>query len=304
MTIAYRGSGEVPGHLGWDASKTSYRLSEHKNDLRVVTYTNGTGWLGEVGAAVKNAPVSSAILSVLREDTTAAAKLKIIATLPNAARPAPIGLSGEQVYAVRFLGNRAYVVTFRRTDPLYVLDLADPADPKVTGELKTNGYSDYLLPVGPEGAGLLLGVGKDATVDGRVQGVKLSLFDVANPAAPKELASRVLGQAGTLSGLDFGRHGINLFAVGNITRVALPVRVHDTLSVAGNFYRPSYQSLARFEVDAINRTLTDKPVLTGQTFTSDFEGYQVPSLAFERSVQIGPQIYYLSSPGRLTGALW
>lgn len=303
MTIAYRGSGEVTGHLGWDASKTSYRMSEYKNDLRVVTYANSLGWLGEVGAAVKNAPVSPAILSVLREDT-AAAKLKTIATLPNAARPAPIGLSGEQVYAVRFLGDRAYVVTFRRTDPLYVVDLADPADPKVAGELKTNGYSDYLLPVGAEGAGLLLGVGKDATADGRVQGVKVSLFDVANAAAPKELATRVLGQAGTVSGLDFGRHGINLFAVGNITRVALPVRVNDTLAAGGNFYRPSYQGLARFEVDAFNRTLTDKPALTGQTFTSDFDGYPTPSLAFERSVQVGPNIYYLSSPGRLTGFSW
>ena len=303
MTIAYRGSGEVTGHLGWDASKTSYRMSEYKNDLRVVTYANSLGWLGEVGAAVKNAPVSPAILSVLREDT-AAAKLKTIATLPNAARPAPIGLSGEQVYAVRFLGDRAYVVTFRRTDPLYVVDLADPADPKVAGELKTNGYSDYLLPVGAEGAGLLLGVGKDATADGRVQGVKVSLFDVANAAAPKELATRVLGQAGTVSGLDFGRHGINLFAVGNITRVALPVRVNDTLAAGGNFYRPSYQGLARFEVDAFNRTLTDKPALTGQTFTSDFDGYPTPSLAFERSVQVGPNIYYLSSPGRLTGSSW
>lgn len=303
MAITYRGSGEVTGHLGWDASKTSYRLSEHQNDLRVVTYTSGTGWLGEVGAAVKNAPVSPAILSVLREDT-AAAKLKTIATLPNAARPAPIGLSGEQVYAVRFLGNRAYVVTFRRTDPLYVVDLANPADPKVAGELKTNGYSDYLLPVGAEGAGLLLGVGKDATADGRVQGVKVSLFDVANAAAPKELATRVLGQAGTVSGLDFGRHGINLFAVGNITRVALPVRVNDTLAAGGNFYRPSYQGLARFEVDAFNRTLSDKPALTGQTFTSDFDAYQTPSMAFERSVQVGPNIYYLSSPGRLTGSFW
>ena len=303
MAITYRGSGEVTGHLGWDASKTSYRLSEHQNDLRVVTYTSGTGWLGEVGAAVKNAPVSPAILSVLREDA-AAAQLKTIATLPNAERPAPIGLSGEQVYAVRFLGDRAYVVTFRRTDPLYVVDLANPADPKVAGELKTNGYSDYLLPVGAEGAGLLLGVGKDATADGRVQGVKVSLFDVANAAAPKELATRVLGQAGTVSGLDFGRHGINLFAVGNITRVALPVRVNDTLAAGGNFYRPSYQGLARFEVDAFNRTLTDKPALTGQTFTSDFDGYPTPSLAFERSVQVGPNIYYLSSPGRLTGSFW
>jgi Beta propeller domain len=306
MAIAYRGSGEVSGHLGWDASKTSYRMSEHQDDLRVVTYASNLGWLGVQEATIKNAPVSPAILTVLREDT-AAVQLKTIATLPNAKRPAPIGLSGEQVYAVRFLGDRAYVVTFRRTDPLYVVDLADPADPKVTGELKTNGYSDYLFPVGPASAGLLLGVGKDATAEGRVQGVKVSLFDVANPAAPKELATRVLGQAGSLSGLDFGRHGINLFAAGNITRVALPVRVHDTLVAAPNqtnFYRPSYQSLARFEVDAVNRTLTDKPVLTGQTFATDFAGYQTSSLAFERSVQVGPHIYYLTSPGVLKAAPW
>lgn len=156
-------------------------------------------------------------------------------------------------------------------------------------------------------SGLLLGVGKDATPEGRVQGVKVSLFDVANPAAPKELATRVLGQAGSLSGLDFGRHGINLFAVGNITRIALPVKVNDTLIAApnpGTFYRPSFQSLARFEVDAVNRTLTDKPMLTGQTFTSDFVGYQATSLAFERSVQIGPNIYYLDSTGKLIAAPW
>ena len=305
-TIAYKGSGEVRGHLGWDANKTAYRMSEHQNDLRVVTYTNSLGWLGEQGAAVKNAPVSPAILSVLREDTAAVA-LKTIAILPNAARPAPIGLSGEQVYAVRFLGDRAYVVTYRRTDPLYVLDLSNPADPKVAGELKTNGYSDYLFPVGPASAGLLLGVGKDATAEGRVQGVKVSLFDVANAAAPKELATRVLGQAGSVSGLDFGRHGINLFDAANITRVALPVRVNDTLLTQPNqvkFYRPSYQSLARFEVDVANKTLVDKPTLPGQTFTSDFAGYQVPSLAFERSVQIGEHIYYLSSPGVINSRLW
>ena len=130
---------------------------------------------------------------------------------------------------------------------------------------------------------------------------------MANPAAPKELATRVLGKAGSASGLDFGRHGINLFAVGNITRVALPVRVNDTLVAtpnSSNFYRPSYQSLARFEVDAVNRTLTDKPVMTGQTFATDFAGYQASSLAFERSVQIGASIYYLGSQGLLTGAPW
>jgi Beta propeller domain len=193
------------------------------------------------------------------------------------------------------------VVTFRRIDPLYVVDLADPSDPKVAGELKTNGYSDYLLPAG---GGLLLGVGKDATPAGLVQGVKVSLFDVANPAAPKELATRVLGQAGSLSGLDFGRHGINLFTVGATTRIALPVRLNDTLATSGGFYRPSSQSLARFEVDAVNKTLTDRPTLPGQSFADDSAGYVASSLGFERSVQIGASVYYLGSNGALTASAW
>ena len=304
MTITYRGSGSVNGHLGWDTGKTSYRMSEHNNDLRVVTYTGSFGWFGTLEAPSGTTAKSPAILSVLREDANAANQLKTIATLPNDKRPAPIGLSGEQVYAVRFLGNRAYVVTFRRTDPLYVVDLADPLDPKVTGELKTNGYSDYLLPVGPDSAGLLLGVGKDATAGGRVQGVKVSLFDVSNATAPKELATRIIGKAGSLSGLDFGRHGINLFNVGNTTRIAIPMRVSETPTSSLGFFAPSYQSLLRFEVDAVNKTLTDRPTLTGQPFTSESAGYLASSLAFERSVQIGASIYYLGSQGSFTATGW
>lgn len=308
MSINYRGSGSVNGHLGWDTGKTSYRMSEHNNDLRVVTYTGSFGWFGMLEAPSGTTAKSPAILSVLREDANAAHQLKTIATLPNDKRPAPIGLSGEQVYAVRFLGNRAYVVTFRRTDPLYVVDLADPLNPKVTGELKTNGYSDYLLPVGPDSAGLLLGVGKDATADGRVQGVKVSLFDVSNATAPKELATRVIGKAGSFSGLDFGRHGINLFNVGNTTRIAIPMRVSETATSSVGFFAPSYQSLLRFEVDAVNKTLTDKPTLTGQPFTSELAGYLASSLAsslaFERSVQIGNSLYYLGSQGSFTATGW
>ena len=307
QTISYRGSGNVSGHLGWEGSKTSYRLSEHQNDLRVVTHTNGFGWLGTPETVNKSAPPSPAILTVLREDATTS-RLKTIATLPNSKRPEPIGLSGEQVYAVRFLGARGYVVTFRRTDPLDVLDLADPLDPKVTGELKTNGYSDYLLPVGAEGSGLLLGVGKDATADGRVLGVKVSLFDVSNAAAPTELASRVLGKAGSLSGLDFGRHGISLFNVGSTTRVALPVRLNETLAAnstaTNSFYRPSEQSLARFEVNTVNKTLTTLPSLAGVKFATDQAGYEASSLEFERSVQIDSMIHYLNSHGAITSAPW
>src|SRR5262249_36601897 len=93
--------------------------------------------------------------------------------------------TGERIYAVRFVGPVGYVVTFRQTDPLYTVDLRDPAHPKVIGELKINGYSAYLHPVGDN---RLIGIGQEADANGRVQGTQLSLFDVSDPAQPKRLA--------------------------------------------------------------------------------------------------------------------
>ncbi|GAB3996328.1 hypothetical protein GCM10029992_16150 [Glycomyces albus] len=86
----------------------------------------------------------------------------------------------ERIYAVRFMGETGYVVTFRQTDPLYTLDLSDPANPVVTGELKITGYSAYLHPVGD---GRLLGVGQEATEDGLTTGLQVSLFDVSGEEA-------------------------------------------------------------------------------------------------------------------------
>jgi uncharacterized secreted protein with C-terminal beta-propeller domain len=99
---------------------------------------------------------------------------------------------GEQIQAVRFLGERAYVVTFRQVDPLYVLDLSQPTTPRLVGELKIPGYSSYLHPVGD---GLLLGVGFAGDDSGLIGGSQLGLFDVRDPSAPKQLASLPIGQS-------------------------------------------------------------------------------------------------------------
>ena len=98
--------------------------------------------------------------------------------------------TNEQIHAVRFLGTQGYVVTFRQTDPLFVIDLSDPTAPALSGELKIPGYSAYLHPVGD---GLLLGVGQDATDEGRVLGTQLSLFDVHDPANPVRLSTLPIG---------------------------------------------------------------------------------------------------------------
>ena len=99
---------------------------------------------------------------------------------------------GERVYAVRFAGDTGYVVTFRQVDPLYTLDLSTPSRPTVLGELKIRGYSAYLHPLGGD---LLLGIGQDASDEGRVLGTQLSLFDVSNLRRPVLFHTHALGSS-------------------------------------------------------------------------------------------------------------
>lgn len=293
LQVDYRGSGDVAGHLGWDPEKKPYRMSEYQGDLRVLSYTGSTGWFGawaSVAALTQTQAVSPATLTVLRE-SAARRSLETLATLPNARRPAPLGRAGEQVYAVQFAGPMAYLVTFRRTDPLYLLDLSNPADPQTVGELAVPGYSDYLFPLSN---GKLLGVGRDATADGRAQGLKVGLFDVGRPAQPTLLTSRTLGEAGSMSALDFTRHGVNLFAQGDLVDVALPVRLSETVD---GVRRDRRQGLARYTVDTAAGTLAERPMVLATEFHAtqdDLARYIRYELAKERSVQMATGAYYLS----------
>lgn len=287
--VDYRASGEVAGHLGWDPQRKPYRISEHANgDLRVLSFTGDAGWALPTDAESPTAPPPSpATLTVLRE-TAAEGKLQQIATLPNARRPAPLGKPGEQVHGVRFAGDRGYLVTFRRVDPLYVLDLADPADPRIAGELTVPGFSDYLFPLD---GGLLFGVGRDADSIGRVTGVKLGLFDVRDATKPSEIASRTLGSSGSSSGLDFSSHGINWLQAGAVSRIALPV-----VLTSASFASSPVHGLQRIEVDTAARTLTAKLPLPA------------PSAPFidlwgDRSLQLGSKLVYLSH-GQIVVADW
>jgi hypothetical protein len=284
-SVAYRGSGSVDGHLGWDPQRKSFRLSEHNGDLRVLTYTGSFGWFTIQDA--QTAPPSPARLTVLRERSSDQT-LQVVATLPNAARPAHIGKPGEQVYGVRFLGDRAYVVTFRRTDPLYVLDLSDPADPRTVGEVEVAGFSEslFVLP-----NNLLLGVGRDADQSGRITGLKVALFDVHNPAAPAERSALTLGMEGSASTLDSARHGLSLRVKDNVVRLALP------MVLATTPHADWQHGLQKLEVDTSARTLR---ALGWAGAVGN--GLQA-SLWLERSVQIGDTVYYLSQ-GTLTSQAW
>lgn len=215
----YRGSGSVLGHLGWDQGKKSFRMGEHEGALRIAT-SLGQDWQG----------MATTHLSVLRLGPDG---LEVVATLPNPRRPEAIGKPGERLYAARFMGDRAYLVTFLVTDPLYVVDLADPADPFIAGELEISGYSDYLQLLEP---GLLLGIGKEAREDAGPnalpgaweQGVKLSLFDVSNSAAPVELDTLEIGRRGTDSAVLRDHLALTwLPRPDGSHRIAIPVDLHD-----------------------------------------------------------------------------
>lgn len=101
---------------------------------------------------------------------------------------------GESIYAVRFMGDTAYMVTFYQTDPLFVLDLHDPAHPAVAGEVKIPGFSNYLHPYSDT---LLIGIGTDGTDTGTNGQLKVSLFDVGDPKNPKEISKIVYGDRNT-----------------------------------------------------------------------------------------------------------
>jgi uncharacterized secreted protein with C-terminal beta-propeller domain len=155
---------------------------------------------------------------------------------------------GEEIHAVRYFGDVAFVVTFRRTDPLYALDLSDPAHPAVTGELKINGVSEYLHPVG---AGRLVGVGQDADEQGNTLGVQVSLFDVSDTSAPRRIDAwpgERSGPQGTQSPVEWDHHAFlwwpdSRFAVVPVQRwddneqesrsAAVVLSVHDTVAEVG-----------------------------------------------------------------------
>jgi hypothetical protein len=165
----YRGSGRVSGYL-----LSQWSLSEHRGVLRVVS-TESPAWWGGAGDE------SQSFLTTLRERG---------GSLAQSGRIGGLG-RGERVYAVRFIGDVGYVVTFRQVDPLYTVDLAVPERPRVLGELKIPGYSAYLHPVGED---LLLGVGQDVDEEGRALGTQLSLFDVSDLRRPTRLHKASLGQ--------------------------------------------------------------------------------------------------------------
>ncbi len=193
----YTASGSVPGDV-----RDQFSLSDHAGHLRVVTTTGG-GWWGDQ----RNETVSQ--VRVMRE---------VQGTLTEVGSVGDIG-KGEAVQSVRFVGDVGYVVTFRQIDPFYTIDLSDPTNPVIRGELKIPGFSSYLHPISDD---LVLGVGSDADETGMTTGAKVSLFDVSNLDDPREVA--VWTAPGGWSDISWDHRAFLYWAPENL--VVIPVTVH------------------------------------------------------------------------------
>lgn len=166
-------NGKVPGRL-----INQFALDEWKGNLRVATTIGERGRMGVLGFNASDNQVSD--VYILNN------KLEAQGSVKNLGKT-------EQIYSVRFIEDRGYVVTFRQTDPLYVLDLTSSSAPALKGELKIPGYSSYLHPLSSH---LLLGIGRDQSQ------VKLSLFDVSNSNDPKEVSHYALANEYWSAALD------------------------------------------------------------------------------------------------------
>lgn len=168
--------GSVPGHI-----KNQFSMDERENHFRVTT-TKGQSW--------DSSHPSTNNLYVLNMALAQVGAIEDIAP-------------GESIYATRFLGDRAYMVTFQKIDPFFVIDMRDPRNPKILGKLKIPGYSDYLHPYDEDH---IIGFGKEAVAakEGNFawyQGMKVALFDVSDVSDPKELHKVTIGDRGTDSPL-------------------------------------------------------------------------------------------------------
>ncbi len=169
--VEFKAEGTIDGSL-----LNQFSIDEYKGYFRFVT-TENTGKETRYGDVVEYTLEQTNALTVLDGE------LKMVGEIDGIA-------PDERVYSVRFMGDTAYFVTFRQVDPLFSVDLSDPHNPKIIGALKIPGFSNYLYPFGD---GKLLGIGQDADEQtGRTGGVKLSMFDISDPANVSESAKLIL----------------------------------------------------------------------------------------------------------------
>lgn len=178
-------------------------------------------------------------------------KLSVIGSIENMAE-------GEKIYSVRFMGNKGYIVTFKQVDPLFVIDLSNPINPSVVGELKIPGYSSYLHPYDENH---IIGIGYNTTETSYGStvndGIKLSMFDVSNPTNPIEMFNTVIGDKHTNTSATYDHKAVMFSKEKNI--IAIPIvqynRKYESKAVIYNIdFENGFNQLGEIEEESDNIT--------------------------------------------------
>lgn len=266
----YEASGSVHGFL-----VNQFAMSEHEGYLRVAsTDAPVWGWWWQGGSSVSR-------VDVLQRDGH---EMRIVGSVGG------LG-AGERIYAVRFIGDIGYVVTFRQVDPLYTVDLSDPTAPKVAGELKIPGYSAYLHPIGDN---LLLGVGQDADEWGRLLGTQVSVFDVSDLANPVRTHQFKLPRTSRTE-VEFNHRAFLYWPQTGLA--VLPVGWWGYREGSGEW--ESYHGAIALEVgpDGIEQLGTVEHEYDKQDLAGVSGAYRWPHAPIRRSLVIGQTLFTLSDAG-------
>lgn len=271
--VKFQGLTEIQGMV-----LNQFSMDEHEGYFRIVT-TKGNTW--------DESQPSSNQLYILDRN------LKQVGELPELAR-------GERIYSARFLGHRIFMVTFKETDPLFVIDASNPTQPVVLGELKIPGFSNYLHPYDENH---IIGFGQDTKLiedknssgAPRVvtDGVKITLFDVSDMAKPKEKFTKVIGGRGTYSLLNHD-HKALLFNK-NKNLFAFPISVYRNKE--GYEYEQifEFQGAYLYNLD-LEKGFTLKLQITHDKEMGQYENWEN---GIQRLLYIGDTIYALS-PGKIS----
>lgn len=282
--VGYVGSGEVPGTI-----LNQFSMDENDKYFRIAT-TVGYVWDTE------NPPKNN--LYILNENMEKVGSLEGLAP-------------GETIYSVRFMGDRAYIVTFKKVDPLFVIDTANPKAPKVLGKLKIPGYSDYLHPYDENH---ILGFGKDAADAGEsevqsrsldfawYQGMQIAMFDVTDVSNPKQLHKMVIGDRGTDSDLLWNHKALLFdkakgFMAFPITLAKIPDSIKSNPETPANTYGDYvFQGAYIFDVSIANGfTLRGAITQYDENEIQEKSGYYwYGDKDIERIIYIGSNFYTIS----------
>lgn len=255
----FKKTGTVPGSV-----LNQFSMDEKDGYFRIAT-TDNSNWMNSE---------QDNNLYVLNENLEVVGKVEGLA-------------KGERIYSVRFMGNRAYMVTFVQTDPLFVIDLSNPTNPTVLGELKIPGYSKYLHPYDDTH---LIGIGEDTKIVNygygdvvTTDGMKMALFDVTDPKSPKEMYVVKIGEKGTYSEI-LNNHKALLFSKEK-NLIAFPV------SITENDYNVTFQGAVVYGL-SLEKGFELRGKITNSA--TDYDRYYYKN-AVERIIYIGDTLYTLSN---------